>query len=825
MDIPNTIQLPDLWQQEALRALKAGQDVVVDAPTGAGKTFIFEMMAKERLEGQLVFTVPTRALANDKLYEWRAKGWNVGITTGDISDKPDAPVVVATLETQRRRILHGRGPRLLIIDEYQMLGDPVRGPSYELMLALAPLGTQLLLLSGSTGNPDEIQQWLQRNGRDVAIVRKTDRPVPLEEVFFDALRAKHPKRIRNFWSKQIYKALEADLGPILVFAPKRLAAEQLAYQLAQDLEPEFPLNLSEAQKQLAGNELRKLLRSRVCFHHSGLGYAQRAGVIEPLAKAGQIQVIVATTGLGAGINFSMRSVFLMDREYRANDEHRQLRSDEILQMFGRAGRRGLDEKGYILVAPNKPRLQEARQVKLKRGNQVDWPSLIALMQAAVEMGRCPVEATTRLTANLFSEQRVPLGLREFLKNPPAKPSKPTDRPKTPTFDGQEIIEILNSQSSWERRKPKARVALKDAHILEDGKWIPALQLPGSLSGIQAGNLCKLPEKGQKTYGREIPVAMYPEAEGREEVILLKSMQRRIRGYFKENPGKGKPPPTQLTLRQLERRILPLLPKLTQGGQAVGLQERKGILTAKLDYSNAPVLAWIDSHGIAMLNPPTRRRPAAIPDAYKEFLPSQENATAAIHDTPAKIWYSLGLIDEQACPTRRGILFSFYQQGEGLAIAAALEDESYDTGDLAWHLANLRAGHRFERYVSSSSRFGMTCRETYNRVTYAGYLRRGFPPHYGEGAAEVLQAIEGQQEKARDFIDDDLRPGDIERAAIEWRSLLRQTAYAPELDWQRWTDLQKAARRLLSRQKKEYLLDNLPPLTPEQRIRYEPMRVE
>ena len=824
MELENTLQLPDIWQQEAVRALKAGQDVVVDAPTGAGKTFIFEMMVKERLDGQLIYTVPTRALANDKLYEWRAKGWHVGITTGDLSDKPNAPIVVATLETQRRGILHGKGPRMLIVDEYQMLGDPVRGSAYELILALAPLETQLLLLSGSTGNPDEIQQWLQRNGRDVVLIRKRERPVPLEEVFFDGLRARPPKKIRNFWSKQIYKALDADLGPILIFAPKRLAAEQLAHQLAQDLDPEFPLHLSEAQKQLAGNELRKLLRSRVCYHHSGLSYAQRAGVIEPLAKAGQIQVIVATTGLGAGINFSMRCVFLMDREYRALEEHRQLRPDELLQMFGRAGRRGLDQKGFILVAPNKPRLQEARSMKLRRGNQVDWPSLIALMDVAVEQEKCPVEATAHLTTNLFSEQRIPLGLRDFIANPP-------DSRKDQNFEnetkpsGQEVIEILNSQNTWERRKPKSRVPLYKAHILEDKKWVPALQLPTSLSAIKCGNLCKLPEKEKKTYGRELPIAKIVEEEKQDGLELLKSFHRRVHNYFKENEIKGKPPPKQLTRKQLQNRIVPLLPKLTQGGRISDFVEKNGILTARLDYSEAPVLAWQDSHGFAMLNPPTRKRSADIPDAYKEFLPNKTEQQDQKLETPAEIWFSLGLIDQKAHPTRRGILFSYYQHGEGLAIAAALEDPTYAIDDLVWHLANLRAGHRFERYVSSSARLGLICKETYHRATYSGYLRRGFPPHYGEGAAEVLQALEGQPDKTRDYIDDDLRPGDIERTTIEWRSILRQTAYAPPYEWERWQDLQKAARKLISRQKNERLLENLPPLTPDQRLRYEPQRID
>src|SRR5687768_14643593 len=140
--------VPDLWQQEAVRALREGKDVVVQAPTGAGKTYIFELLYPQ-LKGQAIFTVPTRALANDKLAEWRAKGWDVGIATGDIAERLDARVVVATLETQKGRLLRREGPSILVIDEYQMIGDPSRGVTYELAIALAPKGTQLLLLSGS----------------------------------------------------------------------------------------------------------------------------------------------------------------------------------------------------------------------------------------------------------------------------------------------------------------------------------------------------------------------------------------------------------------------------------------------------------------------------------------------------------------------------------------------------------------------------------------------------------------------------------------------------------------------------------------------------
>src|SRR6187402_768490 len=114
---PINLSLPDLWQQEAVRYVKAGRDVVVDAPTGAGKTRIFELLVEGGLRGQAIYTVPTRALANDK-----------------------------RLESQRERLLHGEGPALLVIDEYQMIGDPVRGLAYELSIAVTPQDTRLLLL-------------------------------------------------------------------------------------------------------------------------------------------------------------------------------------------------------------------------------------------------------------------------------------------------------------------------------------------------------------------------------------------------------------------------------------------------------------------------------------------------------------------------------------------------------------------------------------------------------------------------------------------------------------------------------------------------------
>jgi superfamily II RNA helicase len=87
----NTVTVPDLWQQQAVAALREGKDVVVQAPTGSGKTLIFELWSNSgKPRGQAIYTVPTRALANDKLAEWRARGWDVGIATGDLAENLSA---------------------------------------------------------------------------------------------------------------------------------------------------------------------------------------------------------------------------------------------------------------------------------------------------------------------------------------------------------------------------------------------------------------------------------------------------------------------------------------------------------------------------------------------------------------------------------------------------------------------------------------------------------------------------------------------------------------------------------------------------------------
>jgi len=418
LSLLQTLVLPDGWQSEAIQHLRAGHDVILDAPTGAGKTYVFEKFYETHSHSRPSFyAVPTRALANDKYAEWLAKGWRVGLVTGDASIQPEAPVVVGTLEALRSLLHRGQGPSLLAIDEYQWLGDANRGNHYEGVLLSLPSSTQLLLMSGCVANAKEVAFWLKKLQRDIHVVSHQERPVPLEEVDSDYLAKRIPTGIEGFWSKRLVGALRDDLGPILVFAPHRKEAERLARQAARELPPAAPLVLTPEQKIVLTPELIKLLEQRVAFHHSGLTFAQRAGVIEPLAKTGQLRVVVATLGLSAGINFSLRSVVITSRSYSINGIEQEILPHELLQMIGRAGRRGLDTIGYYLTSQETPRMMEARPMRLQRSTPLPWSMILN----ALANSRDRVETSRRLGHSFFSREWLRLGaeitsaeLREIL---------------------------------------------------------------------------------------------------------------------------------------------------------------------------------------------------------------------------------------------------------------------------------------------------------------------------------------------------------------------------------------------------------------------------
>ncbi len=802
--------VPDLWQQQAVAALRAGQDVVVQAPTGAGKTLVFELWSNQgKNRGQAIYTVPTRALANDKLAEWRARGWNVGIATGDLAENLDAPVLVATLETQKNRLICGDGPSLLVVDEYQMISDQDRGLNYELAIAMAPEHTQLLLLSGSVANPQDVVHWLQRLGRSAVLIRHDIRPVPLEEVHASTLNYHLPSEIRGYWPRLVAKALAEDLGPVLIFAPRRHAAEVMAGELSRQLPNPNPLQLTPEQRAIAGESLTRLLKARVAYHHSGLSYGARAGVIEPLAKAGQLRVVVATMGLAAGINFSLRSVALAGESYRREEAEQLLRADELMQMFGRAGRRGLDETGFVLITANELRLLDGHPCHLTRSRAVDWAALLGIMRVAAESGKDPFREAVQAQDRLFTTKPIVLGIEESLKHPDTPCNLRTDSERA-RHVRKRYLEMLNSRGEWEplceqHPRPLGEILTPATQQTPDTRALDApppslVAALGSASAVEKvgqGVLCVLSqENGITIHGRASTVA--DRLEGGK--VLLAKWVRRLTNWS------GRQVPDQVWLESLRPLVIE---KLAQNKTpVVRFAEEGQRILAITSIADLTLRVPVDRHGVAIWKPIQRD---VIPSDCARCERIAVCAALPTSTGVALLWRRLGLIDVTGVPTRRGTLVSFFSQGDGLALAAALEDDSYQLEELVYDIANLDGGFRF---CGDENRWGgrlaETCHRSYGLQSVPGYLENGVPPKYGAGAEVIVAAVHKDPAAKHAWISERLGPGDIDRAIIEWRSLLRQIAHAPQLLWERWQRLQQLAKSMLN-ETESPTLTTLPPL--------------
>src|SRR5438132_3348180 len=506
-------------------------------------------------------------------------------------------------------------------------------------------------------------------------------------------------------------------------------------------------------------------------------------------------------GLAAGINFSMRSVIVTDRRYFAGNFERQVEADELLQMFGRAGRRGLDEVGHALYTNDLPRLSDTKARQLRRAAQVDWPSLISVMHAAKQRGEQPFAAAVELTHSLFSVQRVPLGVEHSLESGP-RPCGLWVTDERARFVRRGMIEMLNLLEEWEAKPAAESVTLGRAFVRENDRWRQALTVPRMLDGVGTGNLCRLRE--QNRYGRELPVGTVL-ATG--ELALMKWLKKEITKKSAENaerPTSNAERPMKdlatrrgtVTREQFETDVRPQLDELVKPGTIVDWIMRRNLISVRLDYANVPVNAHIDSAGKALIEPPEREN---LPDVCRTCDQLEHDKILAIANSPAYAWRHLGLVEPDGTPTRRGMIFSFFHGGEGLPVAAALEDETYPINELVFDLANIRAGPRFAGEDSPmGGRLGILCQRVYRRADYPGYLSMGVPMQYGAGASEVVRALVADPRSKHKLTNELLRHGDIERALVEWRSILRHIVLAPAYPLSRWTELKAAAKELVDK---------------------------
>jgi hypothetical protein len=276
---------------------------------------------------------------------------------------------------------------------------------------------------------------------------------------------------------------------------------------------------------------------------------------------------------------------------------------------------------------------------------------------------------------------------------------------------------------------------------------------------------------------------------------------------------------QVPLEVWTQKIVPLLEERLASLKTpvVRLETQGHNIVALVSLADLSMRVPVDSYGVALWRP--IERDVLPPDCARcHLVPICRQLST--QTGVAMLWRRLGLVDAAGTPTSRGRIVSFFSQGYGLAIAAALEDKTYALDELIYDLANLDAGFRFCGEENRwAGRVPMACRQIYGVQSIPGYLENGVPPKYGSGAEQIVSSIHKNPLSKSAWITEFLGAGDIDRVIIEWRSILRQISHAPPLVWPRWTALQAMAKGILNETESPTLTE-LPPLDYNQSRRVE-----
>ncbi len=339
-------------QEEAILALFDGQNVILNTPTGSGKSLVamalqFHCLANGR---RSIYTCPIKALVNEKWMDLCSElgAENVGLCTGDATINRDAPVLCCTAEILANMALREGAAApvdAVIMDEFHFYSDRDRGMAWQVPLLTLPQA-QFLLMSATLGDTGFFEDELRRfTGRPAATIRSDTRPVPLDYEYIEDTPL----------AQTIENLVDAGQAPIYAVHFARLAAADTAQGLTciSLCTREEKSRISKAIEGVrfnspGGAEIKRWLRMGIGIHHAGLLPKYRV-LVEKLAREGLLRVICGTDTLGVGINVPIRTVLLSRLSKYDGEKTAVLGARDFHQISGRAGRKGFDDRGRVVV--------------------------------------------------------------------------------------------------------------------------------------------------------------------------------------------------------------------------------------------------------------------------------------------------------------------------------------------------------------------------------------------------------------------------------------------------------------------------------------------
>ncbi len=376
----------DPFQEESIKSIDNNHSVVVSAPTGSGKTLIADYIIGKYLNKGLrvIYTAPIKALSNQKYKEFCADFGkdNIGLLTGDIVINSQAPILIMTTEIYRNMAISNDKVvdkvSYVVFDEIHFINDYERGYVWEESIIFSKSHVRFLCLSATIPNSKQFADWIMEiKKHQVDVVINTKRNVPLYRYFYTnelgisnlqkvkevmeipRRRAKKKHRIISPSHIELVKEIKDKL-PCLFFNFSRKRCQESALELSKSrvfqTNPQISKlvreKLSQATPEIRRLKSTGLLRSAlnygIAFHHAGLLPIIKE-LVEDLFSKGLIKVLYTTETFAVGINMPAKTVCFESLRKYDGRSFRLLNSKEYFQIAGRAGRRGIDDKGFAIA--------------------------------------------------------------------------------------------------------------------------------------------------------------------------------------------------------------------------------------------------------------------------------------------------------------------------------------------------------------------------------------------------------------------------------------------------------------------------------------------